>query len=86
MPFSPQAAKVLEGEPSLLADLITAGDDYEIVAAVPMASVGAFEAEAETGEIPVTAMGMVVLGSGDAAVLDPEGKAMTFERKGFSHF
>ena len=86
VPFSPPAAKVLEREPSLLADLITAGDDYEIVAAVPMASVGAFEAEAETGEIPVTAMGMVVLGTGEATVLDPDGKAMTFEHKGFSHF
>ena len=86
VPFSPPAAKVLEREPSLLASLITGGDDYEIVAAVPEASASAFEAEAETGEIPVTAMGMVVLGSGDAAVLDPEGKAMTFERKGFSHF
>jgi thiamine-monophosphate kinase len=86
VPFSPPAAKVLEREPSLLASLITGGDDYEIVAAVPEASASAFEAEAEKGEIPVTAMGTVVLGKGDAAVLDLEGKAMTFECKGFSHF
>ena len=86
VPFSPPAAKVLEREPSLLASLITGGDDYEIVAAVPEASASVFEAEAEKGEIPVTAMGTVVLGKGDAAVLDLEGKAMTFECKGFSHF
>ena len=86
VPFSPAARKALAREPAaLLANLLTAGDDYEIVAAVPEASAAAFEAEAKDKGVPVTAIGRIS-GSGEVSVLGPDGKALELDRKGYAHF
>lgn len=86
VPFSPPAQKALQREPRLLAILLTAGDDYEIVAAVPEASAAAFEAEAQPKGVPVTMIGRIGGPSGDARVLTPDGKPLELGRKGFAHF
>jgi thiamine-monophosphate kinase len=86
VPFSPAAQKALQLEPHLLETLITAGDDYEIVAAVPEASAAAFEAEAQAKGASVTMIGRIVGPSGDVRVLSPGGEPLELGRKGFSHF
>ncbi len=86
VPFSPPAQKALQREPRLLAILLTAGDDYEIVAAVPEASAAAFEAEAQAKGVPVTMIGRIGGPSGDVRVLAPDGKLLELDRKGFAHF
>ena len=86
VPFSPPAQKALQREPRLLATLLTAGDDYEIVAAVPEASAAAFEAEAQAKGVPVTMIGRIGGPSGDVRVLAPDGKLLELGRKGFAHF
>jgi thiamine-monophosphate kinase len=86
VPFSAAAQKALAREPELLAALLTAGDDYEIVAAVPDASVAAFAAEAKHKGVPVTPIGRIS-GSGEAvSVLGPGGHALALDRKGYAHF
>ena len=47
VPFSPAARKVLAREPDLLATLLAAGDDYEIVAAVPETSAASLRGRGE---------------------------------------
>ena len=47
VPLSPAAAKAVARDPELLEALLTAGDDYEIVAAVPEGNTSGFEAEAQ---------------------------------------
>ena len=59
MPFSSAAQKALKREPELLATLLTAGDDYEIVAAVPEASAAGFEAEAAAKGATLTMIGRI---------------------------
>ena len=86
VPFSPPAQKALQREPRLLATLLTAGDDYEIVAAVPEASAAAFETEAQAKGVPVTMIGRIGGPSGDVRVLAPDGKPLELGRKGFAHF
>jgi thiamine-monophosphate kinase len=85
VPFSSAARKALAREPGLLAALLTAGDDYEIVAAVPETSVKVFEAEARNKNMPVTAFGRLGQGS-DVKVMGPDGAPLKLARKGFSHF
>jgi thiamine-monophosphate kinase len=86
VPFSPPAQKALQREPRLLAILLTAGDDYEIVAAVPETSAAAFEAEAQAKGASVTMIGRTAGPSGDVRVLAPDGKPLALDRKGFAHF
>ena len=86
LPFSPAAQKALAREPALLASLLTGGDDYEIVAAVPDASVAAFAAEAKGKGVPVTAIGRISGSGGAVTVMGPGGEALTLDRTGYAHF
>ena len=86
VPFSPAAQKALEREPALLEALVTAGDDYEIVAAVPEASARYFEAEALGKKLSVTMIGRVDGSSGEARLLGPDGNTVKLDARGFSHF
>ncbi|MGI9386049.1 MAG: thiamine-phosphate kinase [Methyloligellaceae bacterium] len=86
VPFSAAAKKALVAEPELLPDLITAGDDYVVVAAVSEKSSQAFESEAEAHDGDFTGLGEIAdLGDGVQAV-DERGQVLSLKRKGFSHF
>ena len=86
VPLSPAARKVVAREPGLLAKLLTAGDDYEIVAAVTETNVSAFEAEAKNRDVPITMIGRIEPSGREIRVLGPDGKPLPLERKGFAHF
>jgi thiamine-monophosphate kinase len=86
LPLSAPARKALARDPALLADMLTAGDDYEIVAAVPEANLAAFEAEAKNKGVTVTAIGRIEAPSSGIRVLGLDGRPLALDRKGFSHF
>ena len=86
VPLSPAARKAVEQDPKLLETLIAAGDDYEIVAAVPSQSAKAYEAEASGKGVPVTPIGRIEDGQGRVRVDGRGGKPLKLGRKGFSHF
>ena len=86
VPHAAAVDKALAREPHLLQELITAGDDYEIVAAVPEARATAFEAAALEQEVRVTAIGKIVVGNPEVAVLDGEGRPLKLPHKGYAHF
>ena len=86
VPLSSGAAKAVVHTPALLAELLAAGDDYEVLAAIGAAHSEAFAAEAERHEQGVTAMGSITPGDGQVAVRDEGGRAFELGRKGFAHF
>ena len=86
VPFSSAAQKALKRNPELLATLLTAGDDYEIVAAVPEASAVGFEAEAAAKGAALTMIGRIEDHAGEVRVLGPDGETLKLEHSGFSHF
>lgn len=86
VPFSPAAQKALARAPELLEGLITAGDDYEIVAAVPETSAADFEVEAKAKGTSLTMFGRIEGGGDKIRVIGPDGAPVTLARKGFSHF
>lgn len=86
IPFSQAAQKALSEAPELLPALITAGDDYEIVAAVPETSVSAFEAEARNKQVAVSAIGRMEQPEREVRVIGPDGAQLALARKGFAHF
>jgi thiamine-monophosphate kinase len=86
VPFSPAAKKALEREPGLLPVLITAGDDYGIVAAVSEKSAADFESEAKAKGAPFALIGEVLPADQGLIVIDDQGQPITLKHKGFSHF
>ncbi|MBK5198082.1 MAG: thiamine-phosphate kinase [Methyloceanibacter sp.] len=86
VPFSQPAQKALAREPELLEALVTAGDDYEIVAAVPEMSGDAFETEARAKGTSVTMIGRMDGSSGEARLIGPDGNTVKLGAKSFSHF
>jgi thiamine-monophosphate kinase len=86
VPLSAPARKAIKHDAKLLETLIAAGDDYEIVAAIPAPSVKAFEAEARAKGVAVTPVGRVEDGDGAVRVLGRSGKPLKLARKGFTHF
>jgi thiamine-monophosphate kinase len=65
--------------------LITAGDDYEILATVPAAEAEAFVTLAAKGGVAVSEIGEVVTEPG-VRVLDGKGGEIEFAKRGFDHF
>jgi thiamine-monophosphate kinase len=86
VPLSSPAAKAVAKKPELLAELITAGDDYEIVAAMEASHTSGFEKEAQDHGVTVTAIGEVVAGGGEVTVVDKEGRPLKLDHTGFTHF
>jgi thiamine-monophosphate kinase len=86
VPLSQAAKKALEREPQLLPALLTAGDDYEIVAAVPGASGPAFEAEAKGKGVSLTEIGRLEGAGTGLIVLGPDGNALGLDTGGYAHF
>jgi thiamine-monophosphate kinase len=93
VPLSEPARKVLAREPQRLAQLITGGDDYEVLAAVsgPRAHCDEFRAAAIKTGIPVTEIGMAGPSGwpdhGDGLLIEgPDGRPLALHHTGWDHF
>jgi thiamine-monophosphate kinase len=82
----PLPAGIIGGpaNPSMLARLITAGDDYEILAAIPPDQESAFRKAAESAGVPVMRVGELTAGSGPTRVL-LNGDEMQLEKRSWVH-
>jgi thiamine-monophosphate kinase len=85
VPLSDAAAAVLAADAALIETILTGGDDYEIVCAVPPGKAESFRGAAKLAQVLVTDIGTIAAGEG-ARFLDPAGKALSFENASFSHF
>jgi thiamine-monophosphate kinase len=85
VPLAPAASAALRLDPSLIDRILTGGDDYEILCAVPADRVAQFRAEAQEAGIPFTAIGRVVAGS-DGPIFRVDGTEKRYETGSFSHF
>jgi thiamine-monophosphate kinase len=68
-----------------LAQLITAGDDYEVLAAVPARHAAGFRAAAAAAGVPVTEIGHLAAGTG-LVVDGADGRPLPLDRTGWDHF
>ncbi len=91
VPLSGPARKVVAREPERLAQLLTAGDDYEVLAAVPGPLCDALRSAAAAAGVPMTEVGTVGFSAwpqdGYGLIVEsPDGHPMTFTRPGWVHF
>lgn len=85
IPLSEAARTALDRSQELFPSLVTGGDDYEILAAVPQDRCQAFRAAAATAGIPVTEIGRLETGRG-IEISGLDGAPLTLERLGWDHF
>ena len=86
VPLSQAAARALAAEPALIDTILTGGEDYEILCALPPAAIDSFSATAAAAGVPVTEIGEIVAGGETPRILDALGQPMSFSRTGYSHF
>jgi thiamine-monophosphate kinase len=85
LPLSIPAYDAIQMAPKYLTAVLTGGDDYEVLAAIPEALYAAFAEAAGRAGVPVTAIGRFAAGEG-ITVLDASGKELSFGKASFSHF
>ena len=66
--------------------IVSGGDDYELLCAIPENSFEAFAQAASHAGVAVTSIGMVVAGSSVPSFLDGEGGEIVLPRLSYSHF
>jgi len=86
VPLSKAARKVVRHAPSLLETLLTGGDDYELLCAVPPSQSAAFEARAIAAGITVSPIGTAKPGNAPPVLKDTEGRNLVFAQPSFQHF
>ncbi len=86
VPLSLAAEKAVKAAPDLLAAMISAGDDYEILAAMEDGHCTAFLKRGADHGVSVTQIGNIRSGEGEVEVLDRDGNPMPLSRGGFEHF
>lgn len=84
VPLSAAARRVLTREPSLWANVLGGGDDYELVIAVPARKERALLAAGRAAGVAVTPIGAFARGRGVA--LSVAGRTVRAPRQGYVHF
>lgn len=85
IPLSSALARTMKDELATRIRAATAGDDYEIAFTAPPAAGPLIREAAWQAATAVTPIGRVVPGRG-VAMLDPAGREIALERRGYTHF
>src|SRR3984893_7711341 len=86
VPLSAGAATLLARGAVGIEGIVSGGDDYEILCAIPEGSFEAFAQAARQAEVAVTCIGTVIAGPAVPRFLDSEGREIALQRLSYSHF
>ena len=85
VPLSPAVRILIPADADALERVLTGGDDYEILAAIPSAEAQAFEAAAHSAGVRVSRIGEFGREGSEVSVIAPDGQSMSFARPGYDH-
>lgn len=86
IPLSPAGGAAAAAFPAAMQTVLSGGDDYEILAAVPQQRSAAFEAAAAEAGVPVAKIGIVEAGSDAPAFMNDDGSSFALSAQGYEHF
>ena len=86
IPVSAAAARLLAQGVADIELLVSGGDDYEILCAIPEEGFGAFADAARLAGVTVTSIGTVIAGASAPSFVDGVGRNLALKRSSFSHF
>ncbi len=85
IPLSDAARAIAAGGDGMQT-ILTGGDDYEILAAIPLEYTSAFEAESRKAQVPVARIGAMTAGPAAPTFKAADGSELLLPVKGFEHF
>ena len=86
IPLSAAAATLLARGTVGIEAIVSGGDDYEILCAIPEAGFAAFAQAAGLAGVAVTSIGTVIAGTSVPRFLDAQGREIALKRLSYSHF
>ena len=86
IPLSAPAASLLARGAVRIEALVSGGDDYEILCAIPENRFAAFTSDAAVAGVAVTSIGTILAGSSVPKFLDAQGREISLSRRSHSHF
>ena len=86
VPLSAAAATLLVRGAVSLDAIVSGGDDYEILCAIPENHFEVFAKEAGEAGVAVSSIGTIIAGSSGPKFLDAQGSEIALERLSYSHF
>ena len=86
IPLSAAAAELLARGTIGIEAIVSGGDDYEILCAIPEASFEAFAQAAGHAGVAVTLIGTVIAGASAPRFLSGDGREIALPRRSYSHF
>jgi thiamine-monophosphate kinase len=86
IPLSAAAAALLAGGTVGIEAVVSGGDDYEVLCAIPENRLAAFARAADIAGVAVTSIGAVVAGVSSPKFLDAQGREIGLKRLSYSHF
>jgi thiamine-monophosphate kinase len=86
IPLSAAAAALLARGAVGIESIVSGGDDYEILCAIPEGSFEAFAQAAGVAKVAVTSIGTVIADTSAPKFLDAQGREIALPRLSYSHF
>jgi thiamine-monophosphate kinase len=86
IPLSAAAATLLARRVVGIESIVSGGDDYEILCAVPENRFEAFAQAAGLAGVAVTCIGTIIAGASVPSFVDAQGRAIALPRLSYSHF
>jgi thiamine-monophosphate kinase len=86
IPLSAAAATLLARGTVGIEGIVSGGDDYEVLCAIPENRLEAFTREAGRAGVAVTPIGAVIAGSSAPVFVDARGREIALPRLSYSHF
>ncbi|MEZ5648251.1 MAG: thiamine-phosphate kinase [Alphaproteobacteria bacterium] len=85
IPFSSPAKEILQHTPSLLSDILTGGDDYELLFAAPPSMQDRITVIAKELSLSITYVGRM-RAEQKIQVVDPNHQPLSLKQRGYTHF
>jgi len=86
IPLSKAASTVLASGAVSMADIVSGGDDYELLCAIPADVLEPFVQAAQESGVVMSPIGTVMAGSAAPKFLDATGQELPLTRRSYSHF
>jgi thiamine-monophosphate kinase len=87
IPLSPAARRAVQAAPSLIEQVLSGGDDYEVLLTAPADTVPELRAAATAARIDLTEIGSIdrADSTGEAHLIDDAGNRLSLEKSGWTH-
>jgi thiamine-monophosphate kinase len=86
VPLSPAASVVLAAGAVGMAEIVSGGDDYEVLCAIPQSALEEFTRAASVAGVAANPIGSIIAGTSAPRFLDAAGKELSLARMSHSHF